>query len=424
MLYSGFVPLVLRAFSVTCFQWPRPNKEPPKAKTLPTSAENTRNAGGMVLPSLAVTAASSSATSTSLAHAHGPIGSGSATDMAMTAVGVGVVGIAAATAASAIDVGGGGDGGGSRPGTQTVGKPARDIVNRPGQPRKAQSSGNVTRAKKTRTEMPPQSDQLATAPYPTALSNPAAATMLPQGLGFPGLTGASIPTVVGVAGVVPPTPGQSPLAGTMAGGSATPTICAMDLAFLATTAAAATPPLGALGLYPGGHYTPNPAATAVVSLRGSEAPLAQVRKNTNSSSARADVADSTAAVATADVDGGAPILPPSSQELSCTRVSSSSTTACTPAAASTTASGVASGEGSSTMPTYPGSRGTAASTAPVSLDFDVAAGICPKGNDDTEEDMFLAFLVNSIDPSDPNTLRVRGAMMSRLKGIRRTTVAG
>lgn len=375
-----------------------------------------------MLPSLAATAVPSSATSASLAHALGPIGAGSAADMAMTAAGVGAVGIGTATAVAAVTGGGGGSGGGvSLPGAQTVRTTGRDTVVRPGQPRKAQSSGSVTRAKKTRGDMPPQSDQLATVPDTSALSNPAAATMLQQGLPTPGLAGASIPTVVGVAGVAPPA--QSPGAGTMVGGSTTPSISAMDLAFLATAAAAATPTLGALGV-----YTHSSSATAVASLRGSEAPLAQVQANNSSSTHRADLTDaSAAAVATADIDSGVPtILPPSSQEISSTTSvpSSSTATALAPAAAATTANGVASGDGSSTMPAYSASRATAASTTPVSLDIDLAAGIGPGSTDDTEEEMFLAFLVNSIDPSDPKTLRVRGAMMSRLKGIRRTTVAG
>lgn len=378
----------------------------------------------MVVPSLAATAEPSSA-SVPLAHALGPIGSGSATDIAVTAAGGGVVGIGVA-AASAITVAGDDDGSGDGilPSALRVGTSARDIVVRPGQPRNAQSSGNLRQSKKTRTETPPQSDQLETAPDPSALSNAATAIMLPQGLGSPGPPATSIPTVAGVASGAPPAPAQSPLVVTIAEGSATSASSAMDLASLADAAAAATPTLGVLGLYSAGPYNQSPyATTAVASLR-SEFPLAQVQADNSSARVDGTAGSAAAAAAAADIDSGAPLLPPSSLEFLSASVPSSSATSFTPAAAAATTVGGESGAGSSPMPAYSASRATAASTAPVSLDIDLTAGIGPGDTDDTEEEMFLAFLVNLIDPSDPKTLRVRGAMMSRLKGIGRTTVAG
>ncbi|CAM9336026.1 unnamed protein product [Pylaiella littoralis] len=378
-----------------------------KAKTLYISVEKSRTAGDLVLPPLVSTAAPSSATSTPLADGLGRIGSGSAIDIAMTAAGVSGVGIGAAGAAGV-------DGAGrSLPGAQTARTPARDIFVRPGQPRKAQRSGNDFRAKKTRAEVPPESDQLATAPDPSALSSVAAATKPPQGLGFRGLVGARIPTVAGKAGGAPPAPAQAPLVGITAGGLATPTNSTMDLAFLADAAAAATSPtdraLGALDIHAAGrHYNQSLAATAVASLRDSEAALASI------------------AAAATEIDNGAPIPPPlSSQEFISTSVPSRSiATASTPAAAEASSDGGASGDWSSSMPAYSASRATAAGTAPVSLDIDLAAQIGVGNADDTEENISLACLVNSIDPSDSKTLRVRGAMMSRLKSVRRTTVAG
>lgn len=88
------------------------------------------------------------------------------------------------------------------------------------------------------------------------------------------------------------------------------------------------------------------------------------------------------------------------------------------AAATATAAADAPGEAWSPLPPF--------SPLPPTTevdDIDLSRGLGPIDADETEEEAFLALLVNSIDPSDPQTLRVRGAMMSRLKSVGRGKVS-
>ncbi|CAM9681922.1 unnamed protein product, partial [Ectocarpus sp. 12 AP-2014] len=75
------------------------------------------------------------------------------------------------------------------------------------------------------------------------------------------------------------------------------------------------------------------------------------------------------------------------------------------------------GEASSSLPPFSLPPPT------TGLDTDLSRGLGPVDADETEEEAFLALLVNSIDPSDPKTLRVRGAVMSRLKSVGRRKVS-
>ena len=74
------------------------------------------------------------------------------------------------------------------------------------------------------------------------------------------------------------------------------------------------------------------------------------------------------------------------------------------------------------MPPF-SARPTSASLDDINLDMSAGIGPGPLEDGGTEEERFLASLVNSIDPANPKTLRVRAAMLSRLKSIERATVA-
>lgn len=208
---------------------------------------------------------------------------------------------------------------------------------------------------------------------------------------------------------------QAPLVGITAGGLATPTNSAMDLAFLADAAAAATLPtdraLGALDMCPaaGRHYNQSLAATAVASLRGSEAALASI------------------AAAATEIDNGAPIPPPlSSQEFISTSVPSRSiATVSTPAAAEAGSDGGASGDWSSINAGLfrfaSNSRRYCTCFARYRFGCSNRAGACRRHGG-----KYFPGVPRKLDRplGLSKTLRVRGAMMSRLKSVRRTTVAG
>lgn len=178
---------------------------------------------------------------------------------------------------------------------------------------------------------------------------------------FVPLPGARSAGLTGGSRAVPPPP-------TAPGSPATPTTPATELVLLAKAAAAAAPTLGTPGSCP---KQGNPAAAAA-GLLASRTPVTQDRTH---NAPRA--IDATAAAAAADTPG----------------------------------------EGSSSLPPFSPPPPT------TGLDIDLSRGLGPVDADETEDEAFLALLVNSIDPSDPKTLRVRKAIMSRLKSVGRRKVS-
>ena len=308
-----------------------------------------------------------------------------------------------------------------------------------GQRRKTRNEDAAEPAKRPRAQKPPPSGGQ---PATVAAPGSSAAFQRPESRGHGGmaqlslLAGASAPALDGML-LLPPQLVAAAAPGAKA--SAAPASSAMDLDFLADAAASATPTSGALGGHPAGGLHESPVA-AVGDLRGSQAPLAQAPAGTctqgidGGSTAGAAVTASPGA-ADGDNDTLLPWSPWSQEDFSVRGFGTGTDGGAAAAAASATAeAGAGAGAGAAGATTAGASGGASMppfSARPTSaslddINIDMAAGIGPgplEDGSETEEDRFLASLVNSIDPANPKTLRVRGAMLSRLKNIGRATVA-
>ena len=311
-----------------------------------------------------------------------------------------------------------------------------------GQRRKTRNEDAAEPAKRPRAQKPPPSGGQ---PATVAAPGSSAAFQRPESRGHGGmeqlslLAGASAPALDGMLLPPPPPPQLVAAAAPGARASAAPASSAMDLDFLADAAASATPTSGALGGHPAGGLHESPVA-AVGGLRGSQAPLAQAPAGTctqgiDGGSTAGAAATASPGAADGDNDTLLPWSPWSQEDFSVRGFGTGTDGGAAAAAASATAeAGVGAGAGAAgataagasggaSMPPF-SARPTSASLDDINIDM--AAGIGPGPLEDggeTEEDRFLASLVNSIDPANPKTLRVRGAMLSRLKNIGRATVA-
>eukprot|EP00752_Nemacystus_decipiens_P007352 g6575.t2 len=304
-----------------------------------------------------------------------------------------------------------------------------------GQPRKPRNEDAAGPAKKARAHKPPPpppppppGGQPATA----TASGPSASFQRPENRGLAGVHQLNLPASASASAfdLLPRPPQQ--LAATAprpgAGASASPAASsAIDLDFLADAAASATPTSGALGGHQSGGW--HGSLAGVGGLRGSEAPFAQATAGTSTQAVGGDSVSAAAAAAAAtntDDDSPLPWSPWPRDDLNVGGLSTG--TGAAAAASSDTAAAAVAGataadpSGGVSMPPI------SARPTSVSLDDDVSMsldfmGPGPLEDGGTEEDKFLASLVNSVDPANPKTLRVRGAMLSRLKRIGRAKLA-